>query len=285
MQKLDATKFKIRASACGQIMTEPKGKSPMQKFLDMKEQVDRNEEKYNAMNQETKTAEKLLDNLWRWKEDLVQLEKHKDNVLLSATCIAHLKDWARSILYSRKKEIISKYLSKGMIMEDMGLDMISDHLDLGMVVKNEQWFSNKFMTGTPDLDLPKLVIDDKNSWDVFTFPILETEIPDNDYYWQLQTYMALMDKPKAILAYTLTDMPQHLIESEARRYCYQYGYDEVTEDILKQFKQRYTYEDIPAKLKVKIFEVERHDDNIKRIERRVVDCRNYLSDMLKELPE
>lgn len=269
-------KFKIRCSAGGQIMTEPRAKSPMQNYLDESTRIEKAAAKWGAMrDKNTKTAVELEGNINRWEQALDKLKKHKDDVLLSQTCMTYLKTWAKEQLYDRRKEITSKFLTKGILQEDLGVDMIKDHLELGMLIVNEEEFNNDFMTGTPDLILPDMIIDDKNSWDIFTFPLFETEIPDKDYYWQLQGYMKLMDKPKAKLIYTLTDMPRHLIESEAQRYCYQFGH-EFTENIFSRFEKLYTYPDIPADLKIKVFDIDRNDSDIEAMEQRVKDCREYI---------
>jgi len=197
---------------------------------------------------------------------------------LSKTGETYLKEWAKSQIYKRKKQIISKYLTKGIIMEDTGIEMIGEHLCLGMIMKNEQQFENDFIKGTPDVLIKDMVIDNKNSWDEFTFPLFDTSVPNSDYYWQLQGYMAVCVRSKAILAYTLTDMPEHLINAEAWRYCNQYGH-EHTEKIFNKFKDMYTYNDIPDDLKIKCFEIDRNDNDIDRIKERVLECRAYLEQL------
>jgi len=215
--------FKIRCSAIGSIMTEPKNK--------------------------------------------------KD--FLSKTAQTYCQTWCKEQLYNRKKEFSNKYTQKGNIVEDNSIDFVAEYLNLGMLIKNEQHFENDFLTGTPDVVLKDLLIDVKNSWDVFTFPLFDTECPNTDYYWQAQGYMALTGKNSYKLIYTLIDTPENLIESEMRKYCFQNGIEQDDADY-KEWFDKMTYKDIPNDLKIKIFEIQRNDEDIKRIENRVVECRLYI---------
>ena len=200
---------------------------------------------------------------------------------LGKTGETYCKDWLKGQVLDYQKMISSKYIDKGNIMEDESIDFLADQLDLGFLVKNEDFFSDEFMQGTPDVVLKDLIIDVKNSWDSSTFPMFETEWGNKDYYWQLQGYMALADKPRAKLIYTLMDTPDHLIEKEARWYSISQGFEELDNDIYLRFHKNMTYKDIPAKYKIKVFDIERNNDDIQLIKDRVVLCREYI-DQLKE---
>lgn len=229
--------FKIRCSAIGQIMTDPKS------------------------------------------------VKDKENGVLSKGAQSYCDSWLMEQLYCRKQSFASKYTEKGNIVEDESIDFAADMLGYPFLLKNEQYFEDEFMTGTPDL-LPigeDLVIDMKNSWSWETFPYLETEIPNNGYYWQLQGYMNLASKSRSKLLYTLMDTPVHLIEKEAYIYCRNNGYDDLDIDIYKQFEQSMTYGDIPNHLRIKGFDIQRSDTDIDRIKVRVEQCRAYISDKLKQI--
>ena len=202
---------------------------------------------------------------------------------LSKTTISYLQEWLKEQLYGRKKEFQSKYTDKGNIMEDNSIDFIAEQLEYGFLVKNEQHFENDYMTGTPDLILKDLIIDVKNSWDCFTFPLFDTEIPNKDYYWQLQGYMSLTGKNHAKLIYVLSDTPENLIEREAYYYCKNNGYDELDADIYDQFIEKMTYNGISAMLKYKVFDVERNQEDIDKIKKRVVDCKEYIRNLVNEL--
>lgn len=197
---------------------------------------------------------------------------------LSETCKTYLKEWVIEQLFNRKKEFSNKYTEKGLIVEDNSLDFIGEQLGLGLLFKNEKYFENDFITGTPDVILPDLVIDAKNSWDVFTFPYFETEIPNKDYYWQAQGYMALTGKSKFKLVYVLSDTPYNLIDRECNSYCYKNGIEPDVE-IYNEFAAKMTYSDVPNEMKIKSFEIERNDADILAIKEKVKECRLFINQL------
>jgi hypothetical protein len=95
--------------------------------------------------------------------------------------------------------------------------------------------------------------------------------------------MNLTDKKHAKLIYCLSDTPQHLIEREARNYCYYNGYGDFEMDIYNDFHKKLTYNDVPNNLKIKIFEIDRNDKDIQLIKDRVIECRRYIEELKKEL--
>jgi len=194
--------------------------------------------------------------------------------ILSQTAKTYCLDWMKGQIYNRRKEISSKYMQKGNEMEDSAIDFIAEKLGLGMLIKNEQFFENDFMNGTPDLILSDCVIDVKNSWDWSTFPLFETEI-NSDYFYQLQGYMHLTGIKKAKLIYTLMDTPDHLIEREARNYCYQNGI-ELDVDVWNEFFNKMTYSDVDEKLRIKIFQFDYEPETIEQINTRVIQCREFI---------
>lgn len=204
---------------------------------------------------------------------------------LTQTAMSYCKSWLKEQLYNRRIEFRSKYTEKGCIVEDESIDFIGEQLGLGFLIKNDKQFENDYFTGEPDILPPNLdlVIDAKNSWSWETFPILESEIPTTDYYWQLQGYMSLTGRHYAKLCYVLSDTPQHLIEREARRYCYDSGFEELDIDIYNKFLANMTYSDVPEKLKIKVFDIERNDEDIATTEKKVLECREYISTLLKQI--
>lgn len=249
--------FKIRCSAIGHIMTGDIGLNPPQ------------QEKYEILSAKPTLTEKQ-------EIALRELQHKKDNPELPKGAQTYCRDWFKGQMYKRQVEIKSKYLDKGNIMEDHSLDLVAEKLDLGLLLKNEDYFKDSYMRGTPDALLPELVIDVKNSWDWTTFPLLEKEVPNRDYYWQLQGYMNLADKPAAKLIYTLLDTPEHLIEREARYYAINNGYEALTKDIYNRFKAKMTYSDLPDELRYKSFDIERNPADIVLITERVKMCRVFI---------
>ena len=175
---------------------------------------------------------------------------------LSKTCLSYVDEWVKQQIYGRRKEISSKYTDKGNEVEVESIEYIDKHLNLGGIKKNDKTFENDFMIGTPDVITNDLVIDLKNSYDCFTFPLLETEIPNKDYFYQLQCYMALTGKKKAKLIYTLMSTPDALVP--------------------KWDKFNHNYEDIDSRYRIKVFSFDRDEDVIDEIKKRVLEIRQHV---------
>ena len=257
--------FKIRASASGLIATGTMGLTGSQE----------------AMLETLSNKAKLTD---IQAKELSKLQYKKIFPELPKTAKSYCEKWLKEKLYNRKIEISTKYTEKGIVVEGQSINFIADKLGYGMLSKNEEYRENDFFTGTPDIVVPKEVIDAKNSWDFPTFPLFEIDIPEDDYYWQAQVYMKLFDKQKFRLVYTLMDTPDFIIESEAKRFCFKNGID-LDECDYQSFYDRMTYGDIQDELKIKVFEVERNDYDIALLEQRVIECRKYIAMLIADLPE
>ncbi|MGD1837834.1 MAG: hypothetical protein ACPKPY_07225, partial [Nitrososphaeraceae archaeon] len=144
----------------------------------------------------------------------IMTKPRKKEDIVSAGSKTYCKKWLTEQIYNRKEEFTSDYIEKGNIMEDNAIDFISDYLGYDSLIKNEEYFENEHMTGTPDVITENEIIEVKNSWNCFTFPLLEDEVPNKGYYYQIQGYMYLTGIHKAKLIYTLMDTPEHLIEKQ-----------------------------------------------------------------------
>jgi hypothetical protein len=200
--------------------------------------------------------------------------------ILPATCITYLKQWVKEQeeMYNVQKQITSKYFEKGIDKEGESIKMLSEIHGI-MLIKNEQKFEDKWMTGTPDVLTNKKGFEIKNNWDPFTFPLFELK-PDKDNVWQCHGYMALTGLNDFELAYTLNNTPENLIFAEARKYCYKIGLDDVPVEIYDEFKAKMTYDHLPLKLRYKPWDIKRDDEAIAAIRTRVVLCREYIDEYL-----
>lgn len=200
---------------------------------------------------------------------------------LGKTGQSFCEDWLKEQIYGRRKEFSSKHTQKGNDVEDASIEFAAEQLDYGMLFKNEKFFNDDFFTGTPDVILPDHVIDIKSSWDCFTFPAFDKDIPNKDYFYQLQGYMHLTGVRKAKLIYCLMDTPENIIFSEVRSYCYKNGVEEGDNEIYEQIYKRMTYADIAPKDRIKVFEIDYDPDVIVTIKLRVEECRNYINTLIK----
>ncbi len=194
--------FKIRASAAGKIMTNPRNKTE----------------------------------------------------LLSETTKTYVYDCLKEEIYGYKKQLSNKYVTKGIELEDEAIDKAIELLDLPFTLKNEQSYENEFFKGTPDLIVDGIVYDIKCSWDEFTFPFFEKEIPTIDYYYQLQVYMNLLGLKKAVLIYVLLDSPENIPSWETPK----------------------TYSHLDKKYRIKKYEIEYSEDVIADLQKRVTNIREFI---------
>ena len=190
-----------------------------------------------------------------------------------------LKTWYLSKKYNRKKEFFSKFVDKGLMVEDKGIEMLSTIQGIELS-KNDKWFEDEFMGGFPDVIHNGIVFDIKSAWSIFTFPFYEKELPNDDYYWQLQVYMAVTGLSKASIVYCLIDTPQPLIDQELKKLYYQSGgtAEQWTPETYQDLAVNYKFTDIPEHERIKEFEVLRNDKDIELIIERVKMCREFIKD-------
>lgn len=180
--------------------------------------------------------------------------------LISETTKTYVKEWLIEKIYGIRKEIKSKYLTKGLKLEDTAIDKAVEWLDLPFTLKNEKFFEDDFFCGTPDLIVNDVVYDIKCSWDAFTFPLFETEIPTINYKYQVNVYMHLTGKKKAKVVYILLNTP---------------------EDISK-YEEFYNYDNIDKKYKIKVYEFDYDESIINDLKNRVQNIREYLKTINNE---
>jgi len=136
-------------------------------------------------------------------------EPRSKNEVLSQTAKSYLEELAIEQMYGVRKDISNKYMDKGNQCESQSISLIDPFMQ-----KNQHTFQNEWITGTPDVAEADFVLDVKTSWNIWTFPHFETEIPTKDYYYQLQAYMWLTEREHAKLCYTLINTPEDLIGYE-----------------------------------------------------------------------
>lgn len=175
---------------------------------------------------------------------------------LSQTTKTHVEIWLKEHIYGHKYTIKSKYLERGKNDEDKAIDKAIELLNLPFVTKNENKFQDDFFTGEPDLILDNEIIDIKCSWDCFTFPLFSTELPDKDYYYQVQVYMHLTGKKKARVVYVLLDTPATFASSKME------------------------YGSVKGRYRIKEFVCEYDPDAIAMLKGRVEDCREYVEHII-----
>lgn len=203
---------------------------------------------------------------------------------LSETTKKYLVEVMIQKMYGRRKDIVNKYIQKGLMVEEDAITLYSRVMG-EYFEKNETNLSNDFLTGTPDLftgeDILKAekIIDIKSSYDIFTFFNAQMNGVDKNYYWQLQAYMDLTGAKSAELAYCLVDTPESLIESAKRKFIWDAGIkgeDQYNHEAFDAIDRLAHYNDINIKDRVYIVPVARNQEDIDRLHVRVLECRIWL---------
>ena len=263
---MDNNEIYFRCSSIGNLMTDGKGVVFSEKDS---ERID--ELKYELENGINKNGNKVKWTPPKAEELKKLIEKRDRKPELSETAKREVeKIW----LLNEKgyyDDLENKYLTKGLLNEDDGLGLVSEVTGNFLLKNKERKYQNN-ITGECDsiseIDGKKIVIDIKSSWSVRTFMNADLS---NIYEWQMRAYMYLYDIEEAWLCYTLTDVPEHLIEQEKKKIFYKYYsngmsneevelLDEKLQVLYKQIEMNMVYSNNPKYSKeemVKIFKIER----------------------------
>lgn len=206
----------------------------------------------------------------------------KEAGLLSKTAQKHLLEVYIAEKYGRKKDIQTKQMKKGVEVEQDSVDLLSIYLKMPFT-KNEQRFTNDYITGLPDIVDNDRIIDIKSSYDLWTFIGNIPDKLDSLYHWQMQSYMWLTGTKSAVIAYCLVNTPENIIEQE--KYYMLKKMDVATEESPEYVKEamkiefNMSFDDISIDERVLMFKVERNEDDIIRIQQKVEKAREFLREL------
>lgn len=278
---MDFSNFTFRCSSLGHIMTDPKEKSNKEKYEEAMKSFDEKSAKYEAANKSTKGAATLFEQLQKLNEKIKLLQAVKDVPNLSESCKTHLSDVYTSVKYNRREDIKSKYLEKGLLLEEDAITAYSV-LTGEFHKKNKIRVANEWVEGELDFSTHDTVIDTKVNWSIFQFNRVIAKPIKPLYHWQLDGYMFLFNKEKGRLVYALLNTPEHLIAMEEKKLLYDFvGGEEDYKEACAELRRNHIYDDIPIEEKIRIFDVDRSEERIEKIKQRVLDCREYLNNITK----
>lgn len=265
--------FKISCHAISQIMAGSIG-------LTDKQTLRLDELQTRKFNHERgyKGVKPLTDNMEAELKDLIN---KRDNPELPAGAKTYIKTWIKEKMFNRKKDWKNVVVEKGIVSEPLSIELLGRVLGIEMF-KNDEFFENDYAHGFPDIIQGSLVRDVKSSWDIFTFPMFDTEMPNDDYWWQLQGYMWLTGHTKASLDYVLIDTPEPLIALDLKKLYYQSGglAEMWTPDTHQELLPNYQFNDVPEKYRIKSYEVEWDASVPDKIIQRVQMCRAFIKNIV-----
>lgn len=207
---------------------------------------------------------------------------------LSETTKNYLTEVFINEKYGRKKDVENKYIKKGLAVEEDAITLYS-RVTKTFFLKNELRINSDYICGTPDIFIgddilsATEIIDIKSSWDIFTFYGAKTKPLNQNYYWQLQCYMALTGATSARLAYCLVDTPQGILFDELSRLRWKMGVvnpetDENYKSACEELERLARYDDIPMPERVYEVVIKRNDTDIERLYSRIKECRLFLAE-------
>jgi len=261
-------KFKISCHSIGDIMAGEIGLTEIQEA-----RISELETRKNGV------GKPLTPNM---ETELAKLITKRDNPELPQGAKSFCKTWIKKKLFNRKQEWKSIVIEKGLQVEPMGIALVSQVTGIKMD-KNEKWFDNEYVQGIPDVLTVDRVRDIKASWDLFTFPMFEDELPKKEYWWQLQGYMILLGLDNASLDYVLIDTPMPLVLLDLKKLYYQSGgaAEDWTPEKYEFLYPNYRFDDIPPEMRVKSFTFDKADWVEEQIYARVELCRKYIDSLIK----
>jgi len=275
--KQNKRKLLFRASSCGALMTDGRGKvvtpnqyAEYERLFKMRDDFNNAVAKSKAL---TPNQEKTLNEL---------IAKVNAPFELSDTAKAMIREMWLYREKGIKSMAKSKYLEKGQYNEEAAISLLCD-VDGVYYRKNTERKNNGVLTGEADIlhkiRRRKIVYDTKCSWDANTFMAAGE---DKYYEWQGRVYMELYGCDEFHIKYVLLDCPPHIFESERRKLAYAHGIiDDTLEEHQELFNQLHTnliYSTNPAFTKeerVKTIVYHRDDTKIEELYDRIPYALKY----------
>jgi len=252
--------LKIRASSLGRLMTTDNATTITPKQLETLE----------GLLQKIKLTEKqaeLRDKLMLKRDALPEL---------STGAKSYVKELYMYHEYGVRQEINSKYIDKGNEVEDLSIELAGVYLDQDDLFKNDEYFENDFICGTPDVLTDNVLVDVKSSWSAATFPFFDTELKNSTYEWQMKAYMWLTGKTESWLVYCLVPTPNDLILDEMRRVSWKKGeLGDVSIETEVEVLKYFDISNIPTEKRVKAFNVKLLPEDLVLMKEKIILARKY----------
>lgn len=261
----------IRCSCIGKIMADGKGSVLTDKQADTLNELQNKESR-------TPKQEEMLQSL---------IIKRDAPPSLGDTAVSYLKEvyiWEKYGKEPVGGAERSKYTMKGKMVEEESIMMLS-RIDSQTYSKNDIRFKNAYLTGEPDIIHQTKIIDIKSSYDFATL-LSNIGSPLNSLYrYQVTGYMALTEASEAEVCYCLVNMPQEMINSEKKRIFY--ALNATTEESPEYLRQitklenNMSFDEVPIQERIVRFPVQRDEELISKIYKRVEACREWLKEFDK----
>lgn len=291
----DFSQAKIRCSALYNIMASDRKKSNMELYLDACADAVKKSEAYNKLKKKDgPRGEKLVEDMEKLEAIIPILQAQKDiEEPLSKGAKSFLTSLYALLKYGKQsvfRDRGNKYTQKGKEAEEQSIAMVSV-LEGKLFTKHEGRLENDFIAGHPDIldfgehGMVDRVIDVKTPWDAESFfSVVGKELLDQ-YYWQIQGYMALTNSDKGEVHFCLVNHPEHQLKTERERLLRSMNViSELSPEFLESEKHlinNMTFDDMPMEERRIVFKVERNEEDLQKVYRNVEKCRIFLQEIEK----
>lgn len=258
---MNASTLKIRASALGTIMCFDNATQVTPKQL----------ETIKELETKKATPKGLTD---KQQEELDRLIAKRDAPPgLSKGAKTAVEKIFYEDKFSFRKQISSKYIQKGLLMEDRAIALVADHLGLSGIEKNEQHYSNEFVQGTPD------AIARLGFGEGFQFDIKNVYYPEgldgftdeliSLYEWQGKAYNWMLGFDHGFCVKILQNPPQEMLDAEVKTLWKEAGrawYEEIPQAFIDDVKEYFDFEArLPLEDRIRIFKMETTKEDIQQM--------------------
>lgn len=257
--------LKIRCSALGRIMVDAKlpGLVPL------------TETKAKRLKQCLKAQEsgKMTESM---KRDLAELIKERDTPWkpeLSKGAKTEIENMWYQNHFEFNQSFTSKQTRKGTQREADAIKQIAEYLGIKFAIKNETFFENDFIMGTPDLLTPFVVFDVKCPWEPKGLDLFSDKLQP-EYKWQTKGYQWLAEINQGSVIRILMNPPESEIYSLALPHYIDAGNEyyrgmTIPEDFIADVREMYNFEKKPVADRIKILNCDIEENDVALIKQQV----------------
>jgi len=281
IKEVDWDSFEFRCHYFGELMTQVRGKTNMDAYLESKQKYDDFMSKLMSSGKQPTDVQFLRMN--KLEKEMNELAKVKDVLKLSNTCKRRLAQIYTEETTGRKKVIKGMQLEKGILTEEESITAYSKATNT-FYLKNKERLGNGFVNGEVDVDDvdEDMIIDTKSTWDIFSFDAKMNGMSFMNM-WQGQMYMWLKNRSKFRCVFVLNNTPEELIKRMIKSLDYTFiGTAEQLEEEKARLLDYHTFDDLPDERKIRMFDIDRDEEKIQMAKDAIPQFRNYLKNFDKK---
>jgi len=270
--------FKVGCGSIQDVMSRPKNHTNL--TVNERNKLDK------LLSKENKSAEDL--------DKIGELNKKIERYInppLSEACKKYLLSRYAPIKYDTARlSVFQKRpcVQKGIDLEQNGIDLVSSVTKV-KYKRPKDYSENEYLVGLCDAISTdgSTILEIKTSWSAASF--MEARRLDKlapNHFAQMQGYLNLYNISKGIICFTLVNTPPHLIEQEINSLERKYMMGEIQSDKyeteLQKLENLFDFRNIPKSKRIVTYEVERSDEYMDALIKKVNMCREFLNEFEKK---